>query len=102
MKNKWQKKEINDAKDFGAKQTIRSGGLWFSKGDSKSDDFLIENKTTDKESFSIKAEIWEKISKEALLCNRVPMLSIEFGKKSHEIVVLDKGDFIEILNKIKK
>jgi hypothetical protein len=92
----WRIKEIKDAKLFGGKRTPRSGGLWFAKGDSKSDKFLIENKTTDKESFSVSVKLWEKINREALLSRRIPMISMEMGKGKLELVVLSMEDFCSI------
>lgn len=98
MKKQWQKNETKDAKLFGAKQTLRSGGIWFAKGDSKSDKFLIDSKLTEKKSYSITEEIWKKLSTEALLSQRLPVLSVTFGKeKQYEIVVLDKSDFMELI-----
>jgi hypothetical protein len=96
-KKQWQEKEKEDQKTFGAKGTPRSGGLWFAKGDSKSDIFLIENKTSAKISFSIKEKTWEKIANEAIVNSRIPMMSLEFGKKKLELIVLDKNDFIELM-----
>lgn len=97
MAKQWQTKERKDQKLFGARPTPRSGGLWFAKGDGKSSKFLIENKTSEKERFSITSKIWEKIEIEAIREARMPLLSIEFGVKKHEIVVLDKNDFIALL-----
>lgn len=99
MKKNWQNKEHKDAESFNARRTPRSGGLWFSKGDSKSDIFLIETKTTIHEGYTITSRIWEKIYREALLESKIATLSVEFGKKQHEVVILSKSDFIEILNK---
>lgn len=93
---KWQKKEKKDSELFGAKRSPRSGGLWFSKGDSKSAKYLIENKTTSKESFSISVKLWEKIEREALLNQRMPILSLEMGKKNIELVVLSINDFCRL------
>lgn len=93
---KWQKKEKKDAKDFGAKVTPRSGGLWFAKGDSKSEIYLIENKTSKHNRFSITKQVWQKIEKEALLSQRLPMLSIQFSDEDIELVVMDKNDFIKV------
>lgn len=97
MGKQWEDKERKDAKLFGSKGTPRSGGFWWAKGDSKNEKFLIENKTTAKERFSITSEIWEKISREALIEGRLPVLSVEFGDKKHEIVVLDKNDFLTMI-----
>lgn len=100
-RKQWQQKERKDAKLFGSKGTPRSGGLWFAKGDSKSEKFLIENKTTAKERFSITSQVWEKIKKEAVIEGRTPILSIEFAgstlAKKHAIIVIDLNDFLEML-----
>lgn len=98
MRKQWEKKEAKDAKLFNAKTTPRSGGMWFAKGDSKSEKFLIENKTTGKDNISINGLVWDKINKEALLEGRLPLLSIEFGiKKVRSLVVLDQDDFMELM-----
>lgn len=95
----WQKKERTDAKSFGGRPTPRSGGLWFAPGDVKTEDFLIDSKTTDKKSFSITGKIWRKIYKEALLSGKMPCLSIKLNqellqnKEPIEVVVLSKDDF---------
>ena len=89
----WQKKEDRDSKVFGSKKTPRSGGMWFAKGDSKSDKYLIENKTTTHESFAISIKLWEKIEREALLSRRIPLLSIELGDGKQELIVMSMEDF---------
>lgn len=94
---KWRDKERRDAKILGNKPTPRSGGLWFAKGDSKGEKFLVENKTTDKENFTIQGKVWQKIYNEALIEGRMPLLSIEFGGKKVELVIMDKNDFITML-----
>jgi len=96
MKN-WQKKEKKDAKDFKARRTPRSGGIWSFSGDLKNDRFLIESKKTEKKGFNITNKIWEKVWAEALKSQRMPLLSIELGNEM-EIVVLEKGDFLSLLN----
>lgn len=93
---KWKDKEDKDTKLFKAKHTPRSGGLWFAKGDSKSDTFLIENKTTEKENFTIVGKVWQKIEHEALIESKIPILSVEFGNKK-ELVVLDLNDFLTLI-----
>ena len=101
MVKRWKKKEDTDAKLFDAKQTPRSGGLWFAKGDSKSKTFLIENKTSVHDRFSITQKVWQKIEHEALLIKRIPLLSIAFGKENTELVVLDKNDFLQLMHDTK-
>lgn len=96
MKN-WVRKEKRDAADFGAKRTPRSGGIWSFPGDLKNDKFLIESKKTEKKGFTITNKTWEKVWAEALKSQRMPLLSIELGN-AMEIVVLEKGDFLSLLN----
>jgi len=93
LKN-WQKKEIKDSKSFGGKRTPRSGGLYFSPGDVKVDQFLIDCKTTDHKGFTVTKDIWEKIYNEALKCRKMPCLSVLLNKSGTEFVVLDKNDFL--------
>ena len=93
MQPNWVKKEKKDAESFGGKRTPRSGGLWFAKGDVRSNEYLIENKTTAKESFSVSVPLWEKIEKEALLSHRLPLLSLEMGNDKLELIILSKDDF---------
>lgn len=96
-RKQWQTKERKDQKLFGARPTPRSGGLWFAKGDGKSEKFLIENKTTANERYSITSKVWEKIEREALMEGKVPLLSIEFGGKKHELIIIDKNDFVTLI-----
>jgi hypothetical protein len=95
----WQRKEKKDVRDFSAKPTLRSGGIWFSKGDLKNDRFLVDSKKSEHERFSITAKMWQKIYKEAILSQRLPLLSIEFGKDGTELVVLSKDDFLSLVDK---
>ena len=58
--------EKSVAKQFGGKQVIASGALWFAHSDVRNDKFLIECKTTEKDFYTITAKVWEKICKEAV------------------------------------
>jgi len=89
---KWQKKEKKDSVLFGGHTMPRSGGLWFMPGDVRTEEFLIDCKTTDKQSFSVTSKMWGKIYSEALKCRKLPCLSVQLGDGT-EVVVLDKNDF---------
>lgn len=58
------------------KVVIASGALYFAKGDVITTDYLIECKATQKSFYVLKRVIIEKIEKEALKCNRLPLLAI--------------------------
>lgn len=98
-KKDYQQKEDRDSIDFGGKKTPRSGGFWSAPGDIKSDQFLIDSKLSKHDRFSIPRKMWNKIAKEALMSQRIPILSIEFGKEKTELVVLDKDDFLMLMEK---
>jgi hypothetical protein len=89
---RWEKKEHKDKSLLKGKLTPRSGGMWFAPGDVKTNDFLIDCKTTEHKGFTITEKIWEKIYTEALGCRKLPCLSIQLGD-GKEVVVLDKNDF---------
>lgn len=76
------------------RRTPASGALWFQKGDVVTDSFLIEAKRTDKNSMSIRLDVWEKIRREALLSGRIPLLAVEI--RGREFVVLDLEDFFDL------
>lgn len=94
MKN-WEKKEKKDKKDFNGRRQKGSGNYWAQPGDVKSDTFLIEDKQTDKRSYSIKYDIWDKLYEEALFSYRIPLLSLMI--QDLELVVLSKEDFLKLL-----
>ena len=94
---KWKQKELKDRKDFRGKSIRGSGNQAFHPGDIKSDQFLIESKQTDKQSYSISLKTWTKIYDEALFSFKLPLLSIQI--QDVELVVLDKQDFLKLLKR---
>jgi hypothetical protein len=89
-----QRQEKSIAKKIGGRVVPASGAFWSRKGDARSDDLLVEAKTTDKASYSIKRATWDKIRKEALLDGRIPVLAIQI--QGRDLVVLDQEDFLEL------
>lgn len=75
------KQEKKVAKAVGGKQTANSGATMFSKGDVRTDVFLIECKTTtaDKKSFSIKEDWLLKNEEEAFAMGKDSALCFDFG-----------------------
>lgn len=95
---KWERKEKKDSKDFNGQRQKGSGNYWGKPGDVKTDKFLIDSKQTEKNSYSINYETWDKIYEEALFTFRIPLLSIII--KDLELVVLSKEDFLSLLDKV--
>ena len=77
-KSNLQEKSV--AKQFGGKQVIASGALWFAHSDVRNDKFLIECKTTEKDYYSLTAKVWEKIEQEAIRDHlRIPLMVIDLA-----------------------
>lgn len=70
--------EKKTAKRLGGKPTPASGALAGAKGDIELPKFLVEAKSTIKESISIKREWLMKISGEALAKGKAPALVVTF------------------------
>lgn len=93
-----QKHEKRLAKAVGGSTNAASGAFWSRKGDVRSDDLLIEHKWTGKKSFSLKAEVLEKIVMEAIIDSRMPVLGISLNNKNY--VLLTEDDFLEMREKL--
>ena len=93
-----QKHEKRLAKKVNGTTTAASGAFWSRKGDVRSYDLLIEHKWTGKKSFSLKAEVLEKIVKEAIIDYRMPVLGISLNSQNY--VLLTEDDFLEMREKL--
>ena len=106
IKRKSAKQEERTAKEFGGRTTPASGALSGAKGDvrtgnrtngegTNSNDFLIENKYTDKDYYVLKLATWQKIDGEALRDNmRVPLMQIDI--QQNQYVVLANNDYCRV------
>ena len=88
------KHEKRLAKITGGQRNVASGAFWFRKGDVRSDDLLIEHKWTGKKSFTIKSDVLEKITTEAIIDFRTPVLGISLNDENY--VVMLEGDFLQM------
>ena len=87
VKKRSQKQEKSVAKQFGGKQVIASGALWFAHSDVRNDKFLIECKTTEKDYYSLTAKVWEKIEQEAIRDHlRIPLMVIDLEDRDRVVV----------------
>jgi hypothetical protein len=72
-----------------------SGAGWVRKNDVRTSDLPVENKFTDKKSYSIVSQEMVKLSRTAILEDRIPVLQVDLGGRSY--VVLSENDFLEMI-----
>lgn len=87
------KHEDRLAKELGGQRVAASGAFWSRKGDVRTHDLLVEHKWTGKLQFTLKANVLEKIVKEAILDGRVPVLGIHLNGENYVIQLED--DYLE-------
>jgi hypothetical protein len=92
------KHEKRLAKKIGGQRSAASGAFWSRKGDVRNDSLLIEHKWTGKKQVTIKSEVLKKITKEAILDSRKPVLGLHLDGENY--VVLLEEDFFELHNLI--
>jgi Holliday junction resolvase len=71
---------------FEARTQAGSGSLWGAKGDVRTRLNLIECKRTDKTQLILKESWLDKLRKEAIKDNRIPVMAIEIGLRRYFIV----------------
>jgi hypothetical protein len=97
------------AKMYNGRRSASSGASWADRGDvrfeiSENFDFTAECKATEKKSYSVKLETWNKIIEEAQEQNRRPTMFIRFQLETGEavdLVVRSIHDDIEIIEDAK-
>ena len=98
MKSEGQKQSLKHekrlAKVIGGQRNVASGAFWFRKGDVRSNDLLVEHKWTGKKSFTLKSDVLEKITTEAIVDFRTPVLGISLNDENY--VVMLEADFLEL------
>lgn len=94
--------EKKTAKRMKGRLTPASGAMVGAKGDFALPKFLVENKSTNNASLSLKLEWLEKISKEAVCVGKEALLTIQFVKANGEPVNFGKWALIpeSVLNEI--
>jgi len=82
----------------GGQTVAASGAFWSRKGDVRSHDLLIEHKWTGKLQVTVKAQVLEKIVKEAILDGRTPVLGFHLNGENY--IMLQEDDFLEMREKL--
>ena len=98
------RQEKHIAKVTGGKKTANSGATAFSKGDVRTENFLIEAKTctSEKQSFTIKREWLEKNEEERFAMHKdYSALAFDFGDGVNYYVISEKL-FVQLVNFLKE
>jgi hypothetical protein len=90
------KQEERTAERYNGSRNVMSGAGWVRKNDVRTIDLLVENKFTDKKSYSIVSQEMVKLSRTAILEDRIPVLQVDLGGRSY--VVLLENDFLEMIH----
>lgn len=88
------------AKELGGRVQLASGALpqARNKGDVKTDLLLVDSKCTDAKSYNLRLKDIDKIIKEALAINKIPVMAIQFERdKTTDVMLLRKQDFIALV-----
>lgn len=93
-----QKHEKRLAKLVGGQRNAGSGAFWSRKGDVRAKDLLIEHKWTGKKSYSLSSATLEKITTEAILDGRTPVLGISLNNENYVLMLED--DFLELRQRV--
>ena len=96
LKKASQKQEKKVAEELNANTVVASGAKWGSKGDVRSDRYLVECKMTQKPFYSLTKSTWEKIQKEATKDGlRIPMMCIDVEGCKYQFIVMLYTDIPE-------
>lgn len=86
--------ERRGATDYDGSRNSGSGNGWVRKADVRTENELIEFKTTSKGSYILTASELRKLWDYALIDGRLPIFEIEFANSGVSCVVLDKNDYM--------
>jgi hypothetical protein len=95
------KQERRNAKDIQGRRTLASGGTAFDKGDVKSDDLLMECKSTEKLSYRIQKGDLAKLAGQTE-ADQIPVFMLEFRPERSEFALIPKDWFLELLESYRR
>jgi hypothetical protein len=88
-----QKREKKAAENIKGRAHAASGALWNKKSDLSNETFLVEDKFTHKDNYSIKLDILLKVEREAKQINKIPILRFGFEARGKNFAVIRNQDF---------
>jgi hypothetical protein len=93
------KRSIRQEKDLAKKldgsRNAMSGAGWVRKADVRTDEFLIEAKTTDNKGYRLTLTELRELRKQAIMDDRTPVFVVDI--QGHRYVVLEEDDWMELI-----
>ena len=83
------KQEQKIAKEVGGRRVAGSGSSWRQPGDVKNNTHLIEAKFTDKDSYSLSANTWEKVQADAHRQGKEPAMVVELSRHNIKLLITE-------------
>lgn len=90
--------EKSGANDINGKLHCASGSTWSQKADFSNDFFLVEDKFTHKEYYSISLSVLTKVEKQAKKLGKIPIMRFVFNSDGSAYSVLRKQDCLHLIN----
>lgn len=90
------KNEKEVMKMFGLNPTQGSGSGWIEKEDGQNDNVIVQLKSTDKQSMSIKKLDLDKLVYNALVCKKLPVFMIQFLQSEDVYLMIKPQDLVSV------
>lgn len=90
-----QNREKRAAEHIRGRAHAASGALWNKKADLSNETFLVEDKFTHKDNYSIILGVLLKVEREAKQVNKIPILRFGFEERNKNFAVVRVQDFPE-------
>jgi len=97
-KKRSKKRENKGASNIGGRSHPNSGAVWYRKGDYSNENFLIEDKYTDADYYSLSLSVLNTVEKHANKVGKIPVVSIGFESYKKDYAVLRECDCSHIVD----
>jgi hypothetical protein len=98
FKRKSKKLEESGAKDIGGRVHAGSGNTWSNKSDFSNENYLVEDKFTEKNFFSVTLSVLTKLESQAKRVGKIPILRIVFEPYGYKYAILRECDCTHMID----
>jgi hypothetical protein len=98
IKRKSKKLEESGAKDIGGKTHAGSGNTWSHKSDFSNENYLVEDKFTEKHYYTISLSTLTKLESQSKRIGKIPVLRFVFEPEGHKYAVLRECDCTHMID----